>query len=1102
MRDRTGSLILSTALAGLAVAAGCARTPRDARVGSADKNAGERVSKADSSIAVAVPYSPRGDHGAYARLDVQANAFTASRQDAVAIAQDRRGRTVAVWQSRRQESGTYGIFARQIDVLGRPIGREVHVNTHTDGSQMRPVVSVDASGAAWFAWESFGQDGSLGAVIARRFDASLSALTPETRIHGDSCRHQSDVALDATADGRAVVVWTSWPDGSATSHIFARWIGADGAPLGDAFPVDAGVSGRNRLPCVGVDAVGTVVIVWARSDVNGRPTGIIGRRFDPHGIALGDEFELNAPDGLMHIEPALDVEPSGAFVAAWATAEGEDYGISVRRFGHDGTPVTGAERVDQGRRGRTTGVAVATRGDGRYVVAWTSHRDANHGSGLFARRYDAQGEPECGVFRVSASPNDGQHLAAATGSRRVVYSRDGRMAFAWAGDAGGDDSSAANVTLLFPAGYQAPPATRLAVAKRDRIPAGPSAAEPHVPPTFDPDAPRIDRASLAIAAQGGSGVDFGFVGIVDTGWTPPDPHMAVGPEHIVLITNGEIAFFDKNGNMTFQDEIENGFGFWGSVGAGGFVFDPEVVYDPDSGRFFAMANERFPPPPQTATTPYFLLAVSDDSDPNGAWHKYRFNVLSEASDTDIDSPNIAVDDQAVYLSADFFGPDKYLLFMLDKAPLLSGDTPGTTSLLMPGFNSLALASSFDNPPAQYMIEAFLTGTNNSVRIHAVTDPLGTPQRESVLVSVPPYQQPEDAPSMGTSVRVETFEARFWSCMYRNGSLWATHHVGAGRVRQRWYQFKMNDWPVGGTPELVQWGEIDPGPGIRTYYGSIWADAFDNAALVFSRSSPTEFISIGRAGRLATDPLGEMQPMVIMHESTGPSFSGRWGDYSAVVTDPAVPGKFWGFHEFMTSLWMTWVDSFAMADVAPPVVASADPFDGYIDPRRESTDGVALDQGMDHVTITFDEPVFNVGGTPLDATAFDLSVSGGVNPGIASIDASANPTVVIQFGGVLPVQQFSTVAANLEDSSGNAAAPALTYGFLPADINQDATVNPLDLLRFKQIVNDVFTPPQGAIELFADIDRSGSVSPLDLLAFKQLINGVGSATQSWAGQSLP
>jgi hypothetical protein len=163
--------------------------------------------------------------------------------------------------------------------------------------------------------------------------------------------------------------------------------------------------------------------------------------------------------------------------------------------------------------------------------------------------------------------------------------------------------------------------------------------------------------------------------------------------------------------------------------------------------------------------------------------------------------------------------------------------------------------------------------------------------------------------MGTTVRPITFESRFWSCVYRNGYLWATHHTGAARVLQRWYQIDMGNWPTSGTPTVVQQGDVDPGAGIRTYFGSIWANANNDVGLVFARSSPTEFISMGRTFRRAGDPPGTMAPSVIAKPSTAPELSQRWGDYSCVNDDPAQPGMFWGHHEFRTGSWMTWVDLF-------------------------------------------------------------------------------------------------------------------------------------------------------------------------------------------------
>ena len=358
--------------------------------------------------------------------------------------------------------------------------------------------------------------------------------------------------------------------------------------------------------------------------------------------------------------------------------------------------------------------------------------------------------------------------------------------------------------------------------------------------------------------------DYGFPGINFTGWTPPDPIIAAGPEHVVVMTNGGIAFFQKDGTKDFQDEIEDSYGFWGGQGATNFVFDPEVIYDPHTNRFMAMACERAP-----GSLSYYLLAISDDSNPNGNWHKFRFDVTSLAGG-DIDSPNIAVDSEAVYLTADFFtGGQKYLVYILEKDPLLSGSTGTITSMLITGSQSYGIPVTYGDAPAMYMIEHFESSSNTKVRLHAITDPLGSPQRVTYDLTVPAYSPPEDPPQKGTTARPETFDSRFWSCVWRDGSLWATHHQGSTRVMARWYEIKTNDWPDSGNPELYQSGDIDPGSGIRTFFTSIAPDGYGNAAMCFARSSPDEYISMARCVRSAGDPLGTMKDVVIVKNSSGP-----------------------------------------------------------------------------------------------------------------------------------------------------------------------------------------------------------------------------------------
>src|SRR5688572_17099850 len=112
------------------------------------------------------------------RVEVSANAHTASAQEQAALGRDAAGRTVVVWQGKRQEpDASYGIFARRFDAAGAELGPELHVNQRTEGAQLRPAVALSPAGAAWFAWESYGQDGHLGGVLVRRFDPELESST-------------------------------------------------------------------------------------------------------------------------------------------------------------------------------------------------------------------------------------------------------------------------------------------------------------------------------------------------------------------------------------------------------------------------------------------------------------------------------------------------------------------------------------------------------------------------------------------------------------------------------------------------------------------------------------------------------------------------------------------------------------------------------------------------------------------------------------------------------------------------------------------------------------------------------------------------------------
>jgi hypothetical protein len=443
------------------------------------------------------------------------------------------------------------------------------------------------------------------------------------------------------------------------------------------------------------------------------------------------------------------------------------------------------------------------------------------------------------------------------------------------------------------------------------------------PPKNHPGPRRIENYApqpelSALDDPGSDGPDFGFEAVPGTGWVPPDADLAVGHHHIVAIVNGQIAIFDKAGTNLFRQNLAGAMGFWVHLGAAGFVFDPEAHYDEYSDRYWVVACE------QNGTSAFYNLAVSSSGDPTQPWHKYRIDVTSLAG-RDIDSPNLSIGPASIYLSADFSeGGDRMLFSLFPKGPLLAGEPlPAGHHLLIPGLRAAGLPSRLGPSAAQFMIQSQLTpALHSTVVLHGVRPGAGGLQRTQIAVQVPPYLQPGFPPQPKTGVAPDLYDARFWSSVFRRGSVWATHNIrtptSGDRTIVRWYEFRMGNWPLSGTPRLVQWGEVDLGKDIHTFCPSLAVDRAGNMALSFARSSEQEYISFWRAVRRATDPAGTLRDIVPVRSSSAPfTLFQRWGDYGSTVSDPASPCTFWGHHQFTTATndWRTWIARYEMKPAA-------------------------------------------------------------------------------------------------------------------------------------------------------------------------------------------
>lgn len=927
-------------IARIACIAAAAVVAHGATAGDAGRAPAARTLPAGTASAASAP-SGSGAAGA-SNLPVhhvRVNEFKGSAQHEVVVDADDGGVAVA-WSSRRQREGRSGIFARLLDLEGTSRTEELACVLWAHGHQTAPAIACDGAGGAWVAWTSHGQDGDAGAIIARHFDARGRG-GPELRVNERAAGMQDGAVLTALPDGGVAIAWTSAAS-EAQPRVALRVLDADGRPRCGEIVLAVPQGEFGSTPTLTTAADGTIAVAWNALDEGGVGRGIARALLNSGGVILSEPALIQVDGAMSGIEPSI-ARRDGGFALGWMTPTEQGFTGVVVPLDVNGCldGAAGAATSDavvalappdssSSPAPRQSGLSLADTSGDRVSFAINEQRP---GAETTIRVGVIEWNPQDGstaAVESRAVIGDGGALRsgirAASGARHLASLEDrvpGGVVLAWNGNAGLGDSTGAHLSFV---GVEAPRdaadgtdgagstgastevPTEVVAGDANGDPSGDSSgdvgdaqATPYDPPTFDPR--QVEHGQRAFS-QSDDG--FGFDVVLNTGWFPPDPSLAVGPNHLVGVTNGAIRVFDREGTILFADEIEGSGGFWGSLGATSFVFDPETLYDPISDRFWAMASEANAPFGKS----FVLIAVSQSPDPLAGWHRYRLETTALSANV-FDSPNLGVDTQAVYVSGDAPN-DTYPMYIFDKASMLQGLPPAiSNSFIIPTTTQSAAVPPVTTPDAAalYLVEHRELSLNTSVRLLAVRDPLTTPTFESVNVTVPSYfTPPEDPPQQGTTVRPETFDARFWSSAYANGSLWATHHVGSSRVLVRWYQFAINGWPISGNlPTLVQSGTIDPGPTVRTFFSAITADALGNAAITFARSSPTEFISMQMALRAFDDPPGTFRPATQERINTGPYTSAaRWGDYAGVHFDPSAPLTAWSHHQYaIGNSWRTW-----------------------------------------------------------------------------------------------------------------------------------------------------------------------------------------------------
>ena len=267
------------------------------------------------------------------------------------------GDFVVTWQSLYQSGDPeWGIFGQRFDATGNSIGSEFHINTTTARGQSDPSIASLSTGGFIVTWGDEYKDGSGYGIFGQIYDVSGNRIeNTEFQVNTQDQNHQRYSSVDELSNGNILVAWTSDAkdgggniSGMGNGGIFGQLLNSDGTKIGSEFQINTYVTGNQVLPSTASLADGGFIVAWqsqAQDQIDGDSSrggyyGIFGQRYDAAGNKVGTEFQINTTtnDDQQQVEVAVWGD---GFVVTWESfnQDGGSVGVYAQRFNANGDPV-------------------------------------------------------------------------------------------------------------------------------------------------------------------------------------------------------------------------------------------------------------------------------------------------------------------------------------------------------------------------------------------------------------------------------------------------------------------------------------------------------------------------------------------------------------------------------------------------------------------------------------------------------------------------------------------------------------------------------------------------------------------------------------------
>ncbi len=489
---------------------------------------------------------------------------------------------------------------------------------------------------------------------------------------------------------------------------------------------------------------------------------------------------------------------------------------------------------------------------------------------------------------------------------------------------------------------------------------------------------------------------------------PPNLAGAVGPNHVVTVTNQNFKVIDKvTGDLLEERGIEE---FWLGTGndmpgasideellapGSGSATNSRIVYDADTRRWFitSVSNTDVYDPSEGGGHAV-LLGISRTSNPLLDWYSVNY-----AYDTDRDPAtnpiplaggfpavggissgvSLAVDDDSVIISADSPSPfalpevwafNKYDALVQPGVPFIGADGGGVNaSVVNVADNNHQWGTDVNGTVVgTFGLVAPTEGDTLTLTELVDTDISGGAiLQANVDIAVDPYEAPPEFIRQEFDPDIVNGGTELSASIQRLGnSLWATHAIlGSGSGSNpdggvtetsaiRWYEIDLD------TKTVKQSGTIEH-PFYNYIYPSIAVTEAGHVAISYTAAGVGENAGEGIFPSLAVSVGYNNGGNIIMEDSRilkdgeGGYFDGRgnrWGNYASTVADPNDPTKAWVFgywtDDSIRSNGQIQAVEISLIGHSPEIVGDANPNEMVV--RRSALDNAMIEVEVDGMVV--------------------------------------------------------------------------------------------------------------------------------------------------------